>query len=257
MDIINLQMKEEALNEELKKLYEKKFPSLTLEINAHNERMVGNNKHIAANPLLIQINSDWVNADLRVMIFGQETNFWGSECGNNGIYSGKINELTKVYNDFIFAEKSKKHKGPFWNEYKRIRKQVGSKTKSSFIYNNINKIGIQGKGNCHLVNEIQFNYFKVIGEEIKILRPHVLILFTGKNYDNFIIENLGKFSSSELMSENILEELKFDNPTFKCFRTFHPNALYFKKIRKGVIDEVIERILGESHSNKINSNLDI
>ena len=57
------------------------------------------NRDIATNPLLLKYNNSYENAQNKIMLFGQETNFWYKEL-NEGIYTGIKSDLLNLYNEF-------------------------------------------------------------------------------------------------------------------------------------------------------------
>jgi len=178
------------------------------------------------------------------MIFGQETNSWCNECGDKSSFSNNIDKSISIYEKFYLNNGIKSYKGPFWNEFKRIKKEIKKHNNSSvIIWNNINKIGRIGKGNLDAINKIQFENFMVIKDEIKILKPNIIIFLTGTDYDFFIKNNLRDFKQIEV-SES-LYNLDFVNnySDINFFKTYHPNALYFMKKNKIVIPKLINEVL--------------
>ncbi|GAA4301769.1 hypothetical protein GCM10023183_13150 [Nibribacter koreensis] len=146
------------------------------------------------------------------------------------------------YEIFYLNNGIKSYRGPFWNEFKRIRREVNKTHNSFFIWNNINKIGRIGKGNVQQINKLQFKYFNIVKDELKILKPRVLVFLTGDDYDHFIRKNIEDFSECKI--DDCLSELKFSNEFahLKAYKTFHPNALYHKGKNRIVINQLIELI---------------
>lgn len=176
------------------------------------------------------------------MIFGQETNFWCGECGNQGEYSRSLEKSIEIYTTFYMKGGINNYRGPFWNEYKRIRNEVQKNYSSYFIWNNINKIGCMGKGNVPAIDELQFTYFDVVKDEIRILKPTTIIFLTGNSYNHFIKNNIGEFDEEDI--NDCITEIKFKNEfqNIKGYKTFHPNALYRKSKNKIVIPKIIDLI---------------
>jgi hypothetical protein len=228
-------------------LYKNSFPKLIEEINLYNNHIQETNKNLrnrATNPLMLKCPSGWEEADQRIMIFGQETNYWANECGNKAVFSGKIERTIKVYDDFYLSNKM--YNSPFWNEFRRIKKESGKVRKVSVAWNNIVKIGKLGTGNVPAINKITKNHFNVIAKEIEILKPDVLVFFTGPVYDSFIEDYLGKFDKKPIEgfeTKQLCEiEFKTDHGIRKALRTYHPFYLYRNKIRKEFIEAVIKNL---------------
>ena len=239
------------MNEQLLDLYNSTKSILDEKIFAYNQSIIdqGRNLHErAANPLYLKVSEDYMNSPNKIMVLGQETNYWGSECGDNGAYCGRIEDVISIYDKFYLNKGIKGSKGPFWNEFRRII--VGTKMHhTSIVWNNINKVGRLGKGNVKAIDEIQFKSFRVVADEIRILKPKILVFLTGRNYDHFIQEQVGNFETVAIIENNIAE-IQFQNEfaDLKCYKTFHPNYLYFTKMNSQVMD----RLIGEINRNYSN-----
>ena len=230
----------QAMNNQLLELYNKEFGKLIPKLNEYNENVEFDKK--ATNPFLIKVAENYQDFKNRIMIFGQETNTWCKECGNKSAFSNNIERSLQIYQKFYLDGGINHYRGPFWNEFKRIKKEVSKKNNATFVWNNINKIGKIGKGNLNEINKIQFKNLDVIRDELKILKPNIVIFLTGHDYDFFIQKNIGNFSQNDV--EKNLYELDFGNDfeSIKFYKTFHPNALYRKGINKIVISNLINRV---------------
>jgi hypothetical protein len=108
-----------------------------------------------ANPLLLYIKgkeegvADYSEADIRVMVFGQETNGWENNLLRTNAFADMqhlIDEYDKAFNtDDIFCKKT-----PFWRDFDKFRNLLGKKYPNKtirYVWNNIVKIGkAEGKG---------------------------------------------------------------------------------------------------------------
>lgn len=233
------------MNASLSQLYEETKSALDEKVFVYNQSIIDKRRNLndrAANPLYLKVSDEYISSPNKIMVFGQETNYWATECGNGGAYCGKIQDVTNIYDKFYLKNGFKSHKSPFWNEFKRIVNGT-KKHNTSVIWNNINKIGRLGKGNIKSINDIQFEHFRVIKNEIEILKPSILLFFTGFEYDNFIRKQIGDFKTKAII-EGKLDEIQFENElsNLKCYRTFHPNYLYLGKMRKQVMDRLLEEV---------------
>ena len=95
-----------TINNKLENLYSSKYKNLTEELLKINSKFKEDNRNYiqATNPLLIKVDEEYVNADIKIMFFGQETNTWLGKL-NDGAFLGKIEPLLDLYEDF-FLEKS-------------------------------------------------------------------------------------------------------------------------------------------------------
>ena len=81
------------INIQLKKLYENKWNNL-----------LKNSKDInAASPLLVKVSDDYINADIKIMICGQETYGWNGTIGDKNI-DFLLNQTKKVHYSQIINE---------------------------------------------------------------------------------------------------------------------------------------------------------
>lgn len=228
------------MNTHLQNIYRNKFDLLAPKLTEYNQKVGFQNK--ATNPFLLKVPDNYESFKNRIMIFGQETNTWCKECGNKSAFANNIDKSIHIYEKFYLNGGINKYRGPFWNEFKRIVKHIKKEHDSTFIWNNINKIGRIGKGNLDMINRIQFDYFQVIRQEIELLLPNIIVFFIGHNYDFFIRENIGSFTQ-EIISDS-LYRLKFKNDfeNIAFFKTYHPNGLYHLKKNRIVIPNLIKEI---------------
>jgi len=228
------------MNEELIRVYENNMNNVDSELKAYNGNVSKDKR--ATNPFLISVCDNYKEFKNSIMIFGQETNGWCCECGKASEFSNSLSKSLKIYDSFYLKGGIYQYRGPFWNEFKRIKREVTKSKNAVFVWNNINKIGRIGKGNIKEINEIQFNKFDVIRDELNILKPQILVFLTGNDYNHFIRHNIEKFK--EIQLNDSITELKFENEFshLKAFKTFHPNALYRQRKNKTVISDLITEI---------------
>ncbi len=226
-------MNYQETNQNLFDLYNNKYPKLTKVLNEKNKSL--GHKDRATNPLLLKIDDNYAKAELKVMIFGQETNTWLGEQ-NNAEFLGEIEPVYNLYEDFFLSGECYSYGGQFWNGISRFVKlsEQGTDKKVGVVWNNVLKIGKCGKGSPFAsIQEIQFEHFNVIQEEINILKPDLLVFFSGPYYDHNIEKAFGKFGRKPIngFSEKQLCELEVSN-LVPSFRTYHPNYLWRNNINK-------------------------
>ena len=124
--------------DELISLYRQRFKILDEYLKEYNLNSLTDRK--ATNPFLITIPDNHESYKNRIMIFGQETNGWCNQCGNNSEYSNSIDKSIEIYSQFYIEGGIDSYSGPFWNEFKRIRNAIVNEKNALFLWNNINKI---------------------------------------------------------------------------------------------------------------------
>jgi len=195
------------------------------------------------NPLLITVQDEYkyINADIRVMIFGQETNDWGGDFMND------IKHIISIYEDFFSSKHCFKYGGQFWNGISRFLKmlELQNPNKSiEFIWNNVIKVGKSGKKGKppEYIYHVEKENFRILNEEMQILQPNLVLFLSGPYYDNILIEqfkdigfqNIEEYQQKQIAKVNLLN-------CDSAFRTYHPNYLW----RNG-IDNYFEAILKET-----------
>jgi len=221
-----------TLNQKIEELYSSKWT----DYSKHLQQLISNDLVIdkPTNPLLLRINEkEYIDSDIRVMIFGQETNDWDWDFKNN------IEHCLITYDKFVNTNACYSYGGQFWNGYKKflsILKQQHPKKRITSIWNNVIKTGVRGrKGKpSKIVYEVERNHFNVIHKEIEILQPNLILFLSGPNYDKEISDALSlvdydkvleKYSSRQLARLNLKGHKN-------VFRTYHPNFLW----RNGIDD---------------------
>jgi hypothetical protein len=153
------------------------------------------------NPFLITFDEElFRKADLKVMIFGQETKGWGDKDG----MLDTPESTAAMYEEFFCQKKfyGGYGKSSFWKAFRYFQKEIQRKHPDKSIYfswNNINKIG-KSKGKTGVNSEVRVierNTFSVISSEVQAFEPDIVIFLTGPNRDSDIKHhfNDAEFSS--------------------------------------------------------------
>jgi hypothetical protein len=202
-----------------------------------------------ADPLLLfpgtEGGNEYDSADIRVMIFGQETKGW-SDFGYDNL-STDIEQIMNGYDKFVTDGGTP---GPFWYGIRLFIKLLNKRfpeKKTGYIWNNIIKIGKKnGKGSSpDYIYNVEQQYFSVVKKEIEILKPHIILFLTGPNYDDRIKNKLGEVTFEPLSpsyDEREIAKLTIPHVDY-AVRTYHPN--YLDPQGKGSIEAYFETIISE------------
>ena len=211
-----------------------------------------------AYPLLLKVNEKrYNNADLKVMVFGQETNGWEHQVcpivtpveQSSEIIDITVKGFMDYYRKFLDGWGIN---SPFWHYLKRIQSTLSVSLPDKtieIVWNNIYKIGNKEKGKnrpVKLIRDFENEYFNLIREEIEILKPDVIILLTGPKNENRGKKIFPIVSSIPLVSSIRQEELskfQFENGV-SAYRTSHPNYLQLSKKAKYIdflCDDLLEQ----------------
>ncbi|OYQ85617.1 hypothetical protein [Wohlfahrtiimonas chitiniclastica] len=170
------------INHQLEQLYAENFDNFL-----KKRLLLG--KQISSYPLLLKIDEEkWKSADVKIMIFGQETRGWGKDENNNTIHS-----LMDTYYRFYYEiTKNKARHRTFFQGFNRVKKLIEKTVeyqnrKIEIVWNNINKIGkYSGVGVRDVTRQLERETFNVISQEMEILKPDLVIFFTGPARDEDI-----------------------------------------------------------------------
>lgn len=214
----------------LHELYQEKLPVYQKAVSVYLDLTA---KKTIANPLLISDLSvkKFSDGDLKIMVFGQETNGWYNDT------ELKTNLLQKAYDDFYTSDYCYSYGGQFWNGINRLKvsmeKEFPTK-KITFIWNNIIKAGDQDKGRpSNEILEIERKHFNIIQNEIDIINPNIIIFFTGPNYDDVLKKVFPDIviNKTSDFTERQLAKIIISHPCI-AYRTYHPNYLWRNKINE-------------------------
>ncbi|EJB1797739.1 hypothetical protein MUE05_004497 [Vibrio parahaemolyticus] len=221
------------MNEELEKLYKSKWESLLEAASVLPSK--------AANPLLIKVDQSYIDSDIKVMIVGQETDSWHGQLNKGEATVESLMEGYFNYFNQISGHGKNRGKRAFWNRknYRFFEEKLTDYfcgKSVSFIWNNISKIGNDGRGKpTPSIRKLEREYFNILAEEFSILRPDIVIFTTGSTRDSFIKHHFGnkvqflpKLSLlNGVLAEdtlNLLAEVKIPQyPDLKAIRIEHPN----------------------------------
>ncbi len=234
------------INNSLRDIYAKLYPNLKKELESINSILEkdGEESEQATNPLLLKVNEEYVNADTKIMFFGQETNYWLGEQ-NDGVFLGKIDPVIELYDEFYLKGGCYSYGGQFWNGVNRLKNLISEKfpdRKFGYLWNNVAKIGKCGKGFAHKINHITNEHFNVILQEINIVKPDIVIFLSGPDYDGELKKIFGDYQETKLGDFNIRQLCKINSPKLNlAFRTYHPNYLWRNDI-DNYFNTIIDKI---------------
>lgn len=220
------------------------------------------------NPLLLNIvnSDDFENADIKVMLFGQDMSAgdWYMYDRNNlldekGMLLPEIKTFdskTGAYNvpeeGQTRGKRQTRGMGGGMNLFiDRLNDKFNDKN-VRYVWNDIAKIGrnIVWNEKKAILEEIENQYFDVVKDEINIIQPHIIVFFTGPTifWESKLQKKLGisKDNYNAIPNWNNIRQvalLDFDKEQFPsvqyAFRTYHPCARASKKAR---YDAIIENI---------------
>jgi len=228
------------LNTRLKAIYEEYYPNLVAALG----RLAPDYPKLSE-PLLMSVFDSYDQADHRLMVFGQQTNGWGTP-GSDSV--ARVSELMANYVGFHVGEDY--IPTPFWCMARELHRRLNPQSpQDGFLWNNVFKVDHAGGRPCSAVVDVLFTEFPVVPLEIQATEPEVVVFFTGPSIDNNIrstfpgIEFLD--GPSPDLSRRQLARLRQRSLPEKTFRTYHPGYLQRRlaerlggKVMKTIVDYV-------------------
>jgi hypothetical protein len=242
----------------LYELYEEIEEELFNSVEMENAKIT-DDKFKAASPLFIaspndEYMSEYLKADIKLMIFGMETNGWG---GIYGQYEERLDTIIDDYTEYFCGTVTDPRRPIFQGSkgvIDRLHTKLGGNKSIEYIWNNIVKMGYAGKnlGNYHFpVNfydksDVIKKYLNpLIPKEIEILKPDFIVFFTGPNYDRIIDDVFSRPEKIliEGFKQDDLCEIGITNAK-KAFRTHHPRNQQapMKQYYEKIADEIYQSL---------------
>jgi len=213
-----------------------------------------------SSPLLISLN-ETINTD--IMIVGQETNSWYGSYGN--FLNRGIDEQMKIYEKFMTEEYSKMNT-MFW----RYVKEIINDEDTTPVFNNLFKFDLGDNRKHRNISkaskteyEMIIDFHKgILAKEIEIIKPKIIIFFTGHVYDKLFIDPIIKQNGDykqlyKPISQLSVDEWKcgildlknfpgFENFEGKAIRTYHP--IYLNRKLTDFGNDIIKYLKNEVKS---------
>jgi hypothetical protein len=230
------------INEQLRALYESKWRAISIPLwhIAYND-----DPPEPTNPLLLHIDKEeeWQSADLRVMFFGQETNDWEGYGG-----SSTVENLLGVYDRFFNKGGCWEYSGSFWQGIRLFENMLDASypgKRIRYVWNNITKVGkSEEKGRApEYIYELELEHFHVIPDEVRILKPDIIVFFTGPYYADAIRDNFGDVVYTPLPPYTERQLARVSIPEIGlAIRTYHPNYLLRSGTREIYFNSIVKEI---------------
>lgn len=197
--------------------------------------LIGDNNGLSR-PLLISIPEAYFSQKARLLIVGQQTNNWYRR--------GSIDDLLERYKGFKNGEEYRST--PFWNVTRKLAERLGTDP-SAITWSNLNKCDFNGKRPSEELEQEIYNKFPVLNGEIELLKPNIILFFSGPYYDSHLkrIFPECKFIKVSDFSERKLCQVEHQGLPSNSYRTYHPRYLRTSKHEQKVLD-ILEAMINKS-----------
>ncbi len=254
------------LNKQLESLYDSKWKGICSILQA----LADSGQAVAkpAYPFLLSV-ARWENgqpdekwyadADLKVMVFGQETNSWVGDCDDFGtppspVFNPDVSmgAVMGIYENFYatyycpsgFSYNGKRY-GTFHYGLNNFLSSLNAHfpdKRIACLWNNIVKIGkAEGRGFCgEEIYYAQKRHFSVIEKEIEILKPDLILFLTG-SYDSRICDcwKGAQFAALSPFAADEVAKVSLPGLDIPAYRTNHPSARLPKDEKEARLKAVV------------------
>lgn len=211
----------------------------------------------------------YTDADLKVMVFGQETNGWVGAEDDFGtppspVFNPEVamGAVMGIYESFYSDDYLKNHQkgfsfnaryGTFHNGFNRFASLLNAHCTGKQIaclWNNIVKIGkAEGSGFCgEEIYSLQLQHFNVVGREVEILKPDLILFLTG-TYDSLISDcwNGAKFTALLPFAVNEVAKVTLPDVDIPAYRTNHPSARLSKEEKEKRLEAIVSDFMKNNY----------
>ena len=222
-------MNSDVINLQLRNLYLEKLPEIYTTIHEYATDTQLNSMN---GPFLMDVQPEYLEASKKILFVGMEAHSW-RKCNLDEELPLSYHNLMTYHKYFMSSEKTVN--SPFWwfmRDLNAVYQQ--SDLSKSVLWTNLSKIDISKKRPIgKLFNNTMAGFISLLIEEIKIVKPELLILMTtSPNYQWHLNENFGlttEFSQREVLIPNQLFRWTSDQLPTNTFQICHPNRLRFTK----------------------------
>ncbi|MEZ4935826.1 MAG: hypothetical protein R2788_27280 [Saprospiraceae bacterium] len=220
------------MNIQLQELYLKKINGIN-NLDFEGEDLDG--------PLLMHCwEKEYISSEYKILFVGRESNGWLGHLTTN------IHESLYRYCDFELCNNGNYTR--FWQYIYDFKNILMPQTigKRNFMWTNLSKFSTEnGKAISKKNYELLVNKFNVFQREIEILKPDIIIFFTGNKWDHKIKNHFIDEISFEIVNKKIdkseLVQVKSRLLPIHTYRVNHPITLSIEK-KWNLMEEIIEQI---------------
>jgi hypothetical protein len=208
----------------------------------------------ASAPLLLSLHSKWSKCPTKLLIVGQETNGWGLNATSSGtlalntleefaLSASGVSAMISAYKTFDFARTYHNRNSAFWRAFRYLEDEV-AEAPCSAMWTNLFKVDVSGSvlKNCKVKHRrlLRAAQSGLLAEEIRLLKPQIVVFFTGPHYDDELIDAFPDVTLSQLLPSRDAREAALVHSAALpvcSIRTYHPTYLQRSR-RWSLLEEV-------------------
>ena len=216
----------------------------------------------ASAPLLVYSHHRWESSKIKLLVVGQETLRWQYEpecsvAGGEAIKSFSdfcraadgVTAMRSRYRSYGLGRQYPKMNSPFWRGFRALDAALNPEVDSA-LWTNVFKVNVSGSvvKNCTRaeIAKLQKAQRGLLRHEVAVLKPDVVVFFTGPRYDSAIREEFPdvefrQFDGNQepAIPLSHLSLLRSSGLPFKAVRSYHPE--YLQRSRQwGVISLIAQ-----------------
>ena len=184
-------------------------------------------------PYLIEPNAKFVESPLKLVIVGQETGDWERASPDDL----DVERQLECYRKFNLNGRAngRVHPGAFWSLVRKLERSVLSTTHACAALN-LNRFSENGRRPSPRNLEIMAKLDFLLMEELYLLKPNLVVFFTGPQYDHRL-EKLLHPTWAAVGGFNQRQVARLDSSSLPCpvFRTYHPTYLRRRHLENDVV----------------------
>lgn len=238
-------MTEKSINDQLYEHYTRFQEGIT----AAYSRTKNGESYLDGPHLLFCREEEYARSTYKILFLGQENNGWQGPTDD-------IDQQVGEYAGFEHARHYKYRHGPYWRAVHTFNDLLNEATADllGFVASNVRKYCSESGGRISPEDDrFVAEHVNVLPGELAILRPDVVIFFSGPEYDGSIGLQLEgeKLSFEPVVAGIAARELaRVTHPLLPkhAYRTYHPNHLRFSR-KWNFLQLIIADIKGHSIDN--------
>ncbi len=225
-------------------------------------------------PLLLYPTARWNEAGARVLIVGQETLGWDFSAGwyfdwpypslssfkDFMTFEGSVDAMMHGYKVFEFSRyQPDNYRSPFWRAYRQIRRNFDSEVdglNTAVLWTNLFRMSLDGgsvvnNGTVEEIQSIQSATSGLLSREIQILKPNVVLFFTGPYYNDTLYTEFSGLQLVDFSGHDTSRTAWLQHPLLPStsLRTYHPG--YLNRGNWQLIDKIEQVILERTHNHRL------
>lgn len=207
------------------------------------ENLIKNTRQFAGDfsvPILMKVPLNIDKVRKKILYVGKETYTWIGTLSN--VSDLTVEYIMARYEKFEFAKNYHGRNSPFWRFIRTVHKSInGTDYPDGILWTNFSKCDSKGTTPSTILQNLNESGFDLLKDEIKILKPDIIIFLTGWAYESQF-HRVFKGLTFDTIEEGYLYKCNHESLCNKAYMTMHPNGLNYRKKLKPIIKQICDLI---------------